>query len=75
MAAVSPESRSVVVIGGGIIGCSVAYQLALRGYKPVVVEREDSIATGASGKAGGFLARNWSDGYVKYHPFCRILLH
>ena len=64
MSAPSHESRTVVILGGGIIGCSVAYQLSLRGYKPVVVDREDAVASGASGKAGGFLARSWSDGYA-----------
>lgn len=57
-------SRSVIIIGGGIIGCSVAYQLSLRGYKPIIVDREPNVASGASGKAGGFLAREWSHGYA-----------
>lgn len=64
MASSSESSRSVVILGGGIIGCSVAYQLTLRGYKPIIVDRELAVATGASGKAGGFLARHWSDEYV-----------
>lgn len=54
-AAAKPKER-VVICGGGIIGASIAYQLTLRGYEPVVIEREE-IAAAASGKAGGFLAK------------------
>jgi hypothetical protein len=53
--AAAPTER-VVICGGGIIGASIAYQLSLRGYKPVIVERSE-IAAAASGKSGGFLGR------------------
>lgn len=51
----------VLICGGGVIGASIAYFLALRGVEAVVVERTD-IACAASGKSGGFLARDWCDG-------------
>ena len=50
----------VVICGGGIIGTSIAYNLALRGIKPIVVDKA-GIAHAASGKAGGFLALDWND--------------
>ena len=37
MVGVLPERAQVVVIGGGIVGCSVAYHLARRGIIDVVV--------------------------------------
>lgn len=46
----------VVIVGGGIIGCSIAYHLTELGVACTLVER-CSIACSASGKAGGFLAR------------------
>jgi len=55
MSSVDPQER-VVVVGGGIVGASIAYHLSLKGYKPTVVERAQ-VASAASGKAGGFLAR------------------
>lgn len=54
-------SRRVVVIGGGIIGSSTAYFLSQRRI-PVTILESSSIAAGASGKAGGFLALDWCDG-------------
>lgn len=42
------KSTDVVVIGGGIIGCSVAYHLAKRGIDVTIVEKHD-IASGTSG--------------------------
>eukprot|EP00304_Pavlova_gyrans_P012076 CAMPEP_0206047442 /NCGR_PEP_ID=MMETSP1466-20131121/21274_1 /ASSEMBLY_ACC=CAM_ASM_001126 /TAXON_ID=44452 /ORGANISM="Pavlova gyrans, Strain CCMP608" /LENGTH=360 /DNA_ID=CAMNT_0053422457 /DNA_START=1 /DNA_END=1083 /DNA_ORIENTATION=+ len=51
----------VLICGGGIIGASTAYYLSKRGCKPIIVERCE-IAAAASGKAGGFLAKDWNDG-------------
>jgi glycine/D-amino acid oxidase-like deaminating enzyme len=51
----------VVICGGGVIGASIAYFLGLRGIAATVVERT-GIACAASGKSGGFLARDWCDG-------------
>src|SRR6478735_7269487 len=51
----------VVICGGGVIGASIAYFLSRRGVAVTVVERT-GIACAASGKSGGFLARDWCDG-------------
>jgi glycine/D-amino acid oxidase-like deaminating enzyme len=51
----------VVICGGGVIGASAAYFLSRRGVRPIVVERV-GLAAAASGKSGGFLARDWCDG-------------
>src|SRR5438874_8125396 len=51
----------VVICGGGVIGASVAYFLARRGIEAIVVEGT-GVACAASGKSGGFLARDWCDG-------------
>lgn len=50
-----------VIVGGGVIGTSIAYFLSRRGAKVTVVERT-GIACAASGKSGGFLAYDWCDG-------------
>ena len=51
----------VVICGAGVIGACTAYFLARRGIDVVVVERTE-VAAAASGKAGGFLALDWSAG-------------
>ena len=48
------ESSEVVIIGGGVAGCSVAYHLALAGVKSMVIERE-GIGSQASGFSAGGL--------------------
>ena len=49
----------VVVIGGGIVGCSVAYHLTLRGLTDVaLIEREQLTAGSSWHAAGGFHAIN-----------------
>jgi glycine/D-amino acid oxidase-like deaminating enzyme len=58
----------VLICGGGVIGASVAYFLSLRQVEAVVIERVAlasaavALASAASGKSGGFLARDWCDG-------------
>ena len=48
------QSRDVVIVGGGVAGCAVAYYLGKVGVKATVIERE-GIATQASGYAAGGL--------------------
>ena len=54
----------VVICGAGVMGASIAYYLAQRGVGATLVERE-GVACAASGKSGGFLARNWCDGQAQ----------
>src|SRR5437764_14597998 len=45
----------VVIVGGGVIGCAIAYHLSLAGVGVLLLEREH-LAAGASGVAAGMLA-------------------
>jgi glycine/D-amino acid oxidase-like deaminating enzyme len=65
--------KSVVICGGGIIGASIAYYLAKRGVASTIIERS-AVACAASGKAGGFLALDWSDG-TDTGPLARRSFH
>lgn len=49
-----PRTADVAIVGGGIIGASIAYHLAARGVSDVVVlEREEMLGTGSTGKCAG----------------------
>jgi glycine/D-amino acid oxidase-like deaminating enzyme len=49
-----PDRAGVIVVGGGIIGCATAYELARRGTKVTLLERSE-LAAGASGRNHGLL--------------------
>jgi glycine oxidase len=51
---VAAQSSDVVVVGGGVIGCAVAFQLAREGLSVTLFERGE-IAGEASGAAAGML--------------------
>ena len=55
------ETMRVVICGGGVIGACTAWFLRRHGIDVIVVERTE-VAAAASGKAGGFLARDWCAG-------------
>ena len=41
-----PKSTKVVIIGGGVIGCSVAYHLAKFGWKDTILLERDQLTSG-----------------------------
>ena len=49
-----PKTAEVVIIGGGVMGTSTAYHLALKGCKDVLLlEREEFFGMQATGKCAG----------------------
>jgi sarcosine oxidase subunit beta len=48
-----PGTASVVVVGGGVVGCSIAYHLARRGQRDVVVLEREAVGSGTTSKAAG----------------------
>ncbi len=48
-----PQHAQVVIIGGGVIGCSVAYHLADMGLKDVVLIERDQLTSGTTWHAAG----------------------
>ena len=51
----SGQAADVVICGGGVLGAALAYELAGRGVRPLLIESR-AIASGASGKAAGLLS-------------------
>jgi glycine/D-amino acid oxidase-like deaminating enzyme len=56
-----PRQASVVIIGGGIMGVSTAYQLAAAGVTDVVLVDADSFGAGSTSKAAGGVRAQFSD--------------
>ena len=56
-----PARADVVVVGGGIVGASVAFHLARAGIADVVVVERGTLAGAASGKPIGGLRAQFSD--------------
>ncbi|MCC7033407.1 MAG: FAD-binding oxidoreductase [Acidobacteria bacterium] len=55
------STADVVIVGGGCMGCSLAWHLAERGVTNVVlVEREAQLATGSTGKNAGGVRHQFS---------------
>jgi len=48
-----PRTASVVIIGGGVVGCSIAYHFAKRGQRDVVVLEREAVGSGTTSKAAG----------------------
>ena len=55
------RSADVVVVGGGVMGCSIAYHLARQKVRVVVLEREPRLATGATGRCSGGVRHQFSN--------------
>jgi sarcosine oxidase, subunit beta len=51
------NSFDVVVVGAGVIGCSIAYHLTAAGFKTALVDREQ-VGAGASSANFGMVQRN-----------------
>ena len=58
----------VVIVGGGIVGCSTALYLAREGAKVTVLERGE-LASEASGAAAGMLAALSGEGHERGPAF------
>jgi glycerol-3-phosphate dehydrogenase len=48
------ENFDVVIVGGGVNGCGIARDLALRGIKVILFEKRD-LSSGATGGCSGMI--------------------
>lgn len=63
----------VIIIGGGIIGCAIAYNLAKRDIKPLLIDKAPTVGTEASWAGAGILTSHAST-HEPYPTLCRASL-
>ena len=52
-----PSACKVVVIGGGVAGCSTAYHLAKFGWKDTILLERDQLTSGTTWHAAGLVSQ------------------
>ena len=52
-----PEEANVVIIGGGVIGCSIAYHLGKLGWKDILLLERKKLTCGTTWHAAGLIAQ------------------
>ncbi len=52
-------AADAVVIGGGVVGCAIAYNLAKQGVGKVVLLEKGYLASGATGRCGAGVRMQW----------------
>jgi sarcosine oxidase, subunit beta len=53
------STADIVIIGGGVIGASIAFHLTRTGAKDVVLVEKGAIGSGETSKSGGFIQTHW----------------
>ena len=59
-----PSRAGVIIVGGGIVGCSIAYHLAKRGVKGVVLLERKQLTCGTTWHAAGLVSMLWPTPYL-----------
>ncbi len=54
-------TADIVVIGGGVMGCSILYNLAARGAKDLVLLERDTLGSGSTGKSQAICRMHYSN--------------
>ena len=52
-----PSQARVVIVGGGVVGCSVAYHLAKQGWKDIVLLERKQLTSGTTWHAAGLIGQ------------------
>ena len=69
----SQNHADIIIIGGGIIGCAIAYNLAKRNVQPLLIDRATTVGTEASWAGAGILTSHAST-HEPYPELCRASL-
>jgi glycine/D-amino acid oxidase-like deaminating enzyme len=64
------QTADVVIIGGGVTGCSIAYHLVARGVPNVLLLEKSFLASGPTGRSSACIRQHYSTVET-----CRMVLH
>ena len=53
------NSAEVVIIGGGVSGVSIAWNLARKGVKDIIILEKKTVCSGATGRCGAGIRMQW----------------
>ena len=53
------KAYDVIIIGGGIVGCAVAFELAKRGRSDILLIDKEYLSSGATGRCGAGIRQQW----------------
>ena len=54
------SSADIVVVGGGVMGCSILYHLARRGATNTILLERESLGAGSTGRSSGIVRMHYS---------------
>jgi sarcosine oxidase, subunit beta len=54
------KTSDVIIIGGGVVGCSIAFHLAKLGCANVIILEKDAVGSGSTGKCAGGIRQQFS---------------
>jgi sarcosine oxidase subunit beta len=55
------KTADVVVVGGGVMGCSITYHLSREGCRVILLERDSQLGTGSTGRCSGAVRHQFSN--------------
>lgn len=58
------ETADVVIIGGGVMGASIAYHLAKQGSGQVMLLERQALCSGTSGRSGAIVRQHYSNDFT-----------
>lgn len=65
-------SKSVLVVGGGMVGCEAAEYLAERGHQVAIIEMKDIIAADVTPENRRYMFENFEANHVVLRPGAKV---
>ena len=58
------ETADIIIIGGGVMGASVAYHLAKQGSERIVLLERQALCNGTTGRSGAIVRQHYSNDFT-----------